>query len=434
MPINGTIDPALKLNNRGRIIRTVLGQDVDRLPLTLWGPWGETIERWRREGYPESADFSAYFGLDAGFSKIAVNLGYYPAFERKVLEDRGGTKLIQDQSGSILEIMADHSTIPKIVSPAVSGRESWEKLKERLNPRSPGRYPDWQAEQERFAGSGAAVQIGAYPYGLFGTLRDMMGVEELLVGFYDEPELVHDIMDYLTDFWLAIYEETARHVQIDHIHIWEDMSGRQGPLISPDMFREFMMANYKKIIAFAKDRNIPIVSVDTDGNMDLMMPLLSEAGINLVMPFEVQAGCDVVAIKKQYPHICLFGGIDKRALTKDRKTIDAELDRVDSLFYRSGYMPGLDHLIHPEISFDNFKYFVEQLKIRLGSGGVIRGIAPSPKSTGLLKNELQFEVLSGPEKPGQGHGKSRLPAGFFNVQAFPVPPDPQFHSTGGADA
>jgi uroporphyrinogen decarboxylase len=371
MSNNGKLDPALKLNNRERMIRTVLCQDVDRLPLTLWGPWGETIERWRREGYPaEAVDFGAYFGLDAGFSQIAVNLGYYPAFEHKMLEDRGGTKLIQDISGSILEIMADHSTIPKIVRPAVSGQESWEKLKNRLNPRSPERYPDWQAETKRFGESGAAVQIGAYPYGLFGTLRDMMGVEELLVSFYDQPELIRDMMDYLTGFWLEIYEEAARHIRIDHIHIWEDMSGKQGPLISPAMFREFMTPNYKKIIAFAKDRNIPIVSVDTDGNMDVMMALLSEAGINLIMPFEVQAGCDVAAIKKQYPHICLFGGIDKRALTKDRKTIDAELDRVDSLFHRSGYMPGLDHLVHPEISLDNFKYFVEELKNRLGIGSV----------------------------------------------------------------
>jgi uroporphyrinogen decarboxylase len=264
--------------------------------------------------------------------------------------------------------MADHSTIPKIISPAVSGPESWEQLKERLNPRSPERYPDWQAEIKRFADSGAAVQIGIYPYGLFGTLRDMMGVEELLVSFYDQPELIHDMMDYLTGFWLEIYEEAAKHIRIDHIHIWEDMSGKQGPLISPAMFREFMMADYRKITAFAKDRNIPIVSVDTDGNMDVMMTLLSEAGINLVMPFEVQAGCDVVAIKKRYPHICPFGGIDKRALAISKAAIDAEFERVDSLFCQSGYIPGLDHLVHPEISLDHFRYFVERLKEKVRGG------------------------------------------------------------------
>ncbi|MDR2376945.1 MAG: hypothetical protein LBD96_10980 [Treponema sp.] len=377
MTVNGKIDPALKLNNRERMIRTILGQDVDRLPLIPWGPWGETLQLWREDGYPGrwekypdiNTDFEAYFGLDTGFSQIAVNLGYYPAFEHKVLEDRGRTQLVQNGNGAVLEIIPNHSTIPKIVSSAVSGWESWEKLKERLDPRSPERYPDWQAELQRFADSGAAVQIGAFPWGLFGTLRDMMGVEDVLVNFYDEPELIHDMMDYLTDFWLTIYEEAARHMQIDHIHIWEDMSGRHGPLISPDMFREFMTPNYKKIVAFARDRNIPVVSVDTDGNMDVMMTVLSEAGINLVMPFEVQADCDVVTIKKQYPHICLYGGIDKRALAVDKAAIDAELDRIDPLLRRSGYIPSQDHLVHPQISFDNFTYFVKQLKIRLGMDG-----------------------------------------------------------------
>jgi uroporphyrinogen decarboxylase len=189
----------------------------------------------------------------------------------------------------------------------------------------------------------------------------MMGVEELLVNFYDSPDLIHDMMDYLTDFWLAIYEETARHIQIDHIHIWEDMSGKQGPLISPDMFREFMTPNYKKIIAFAREHGITTVSVDTDGNMDVMMTVLSEAGINLVMPFEVQAGCDVVKIKERYPGICLYGGIDKRALAKGKGAIDIELDRIDPLLHKSGYMPGLDHLVPPDVSMENFKYFLDQL-------------------------------------------------------------------------
>lgn len=172
-------------------------------------------------------------------------------------------------------------------------------------------------------------------------------------------------MDYLTGFWISIYEETAKHIKLDHIHIWEDMSGKQGPLISPAMFREFMTPNYKRIVAFAKDHDIPVVSVDTDGNMDIMMTVLSEAGINYVLPFEVQAGCDVVAIKKQYPHIGLYGGIDKRTVAVGTAAIDAELLRVDPLLHGSGYIPGLDHLVPPDVSLDNFRYFVERLREKL---------------------------------------------------------------------
>jgi len=216
----------------------------------------------------------------------------------------------------------------------------------------------------------AAVQIGSYPYGLFGTLRDFMGVESLLVAFYDDPELIRDMMDYLTNFWISIYTRVLRDVQIDHIHIWEDMSGKQGPLISPAMFREFMMPNYQKIIRFARENNIPVVSVDTDGNMGILMPLLEESGVNLVLPFEVQAGCDVVALKRQYPSICLCGGIDKREIALGHAAIDRELDRIEPLLHGSGYLPALDHLPHPDISFMNFSYFVEELKKRIRCSAV----------------------------------------------------------------
>ena len=248
----------------------------------------------------------------------------------------------------------------------MKNRADWEKLKERLDPDAPQRFPDnWAESVENIQKRGAAVQVGQYPYGLFGTLRDMMGVEELLVTFYDDSELIRDMMNYLTDFWIKIYTKVLQDIQIDHIHIWEDMSGKQGPLISPVMFREFMMPNYQKIVLFAKEHDIPVVSVDTDGNMDVLMPLLEESGINLVLPFEVQAGCDIVKLREQYPCVCLHGGIDKRRLTFSHVEIDEELERIGSLFDKSGYIPGLDHLIHPEISYDNFCYFIKRLKDRI---------------------------------------------------------------------
>jgi len=174
------------------------------------------------------------------------------------------------------------------------------------------------------------------------------------------------MMDYLTDFWIAIYAETEKHIHIDRIHIWEDMSGKAGPLISPAMFREFMTPNYRKIVSFAKNKGIPIVSVDTDGHMDIMMEVLSEAGINWVEPFEVRAGCDIVKYRRAYPDISLYGGIDKQALTTTKAAIDAEIARIDPILHDAGYFPALDHLVHPEISYENFLYFVGKMKAVLG--------------------------------------------------------------------
>ena len=364
----GKIDRNLKLGNRERMIRTCLNQDIDRQPFWfMFGPWPETIERWRTEGL-DSDDWMVPFNFDVGFERLPVNLSFLPYFDWVVLEEDDERRIIRNEFGITYIEKKGHSSIPMYTDYPVKTASDWEDIKHtRLNPHDPGRFPmDWHHIIAGMKERDAAVQIGTYPFGLFGTARDLMGVEELLVNFYEEPELIHDIMDYLTDFWLAIYEKVLKDVQIDHIHIWEDMSGKNGPLISPSMFREFMLPNYRKIVSFAKEKNIPVVSVDTDGNMDIMMPLLEESGINLVLPFEVQAGCDILEIREQFPNICLHGGIDKRMLAMSYKEIDEEIERVAKMFTGSGYIPALDHLIHPQISFDNFMYFISRLKNLIG--------------------------------------------------------------------
>jgi len=331
----------------------------------MFGPWGETMTRWQQEGL-QGNDWRAPFNFDTGFETLPINLGFAPNFPWEVLHDDGIYITACGTNGITVKQLKDTSGIPMYLDYPVKTYEEWLALRnDRLNPNSPERFPaDLPQIIEGMKQRDAAVQIGSYPYGLFGTLRDFMGVEELLIGFYDEPDWIQEMMDYLTDFWLALYKKALEYVQIDHIHIWEDMSGKQGPLISPDMFRQFMMPNYKKIVQFAKDNNIAVVSVDTDGNMDTLMPLLAESGIHMVLPFEVQAGCDVVEIRKQFPNICLHGGINKLEIAKGKAAIDKELDRIQPILTGSGYIPALDHLPHPDISFEDFTYFVEKLRGR----------------------------------------------------------------------
>jgi uroporphyrinogen decarboxylase len=342
---------------------------VDRLPFVFYlGPWDETIERWRQEGLDTHKTWDESFWFDEGFVLINVNLGYSPAFTYEVIEEKANTRIIKDSFGIIQEVRKSGSSIPRYIEYPIKNIADWRKLKEeRLDPEDPCRFPDnWGELVNQYNSGEKIVQLGDYPYGLFGTLRDMLGVETLLVSFYDQPELIREIMDYLTDFWLSIYAKVCRQVKVDAIHMWEDMSGKNGSLISPKMVREFMMPNYKKIKAFADVQGIKIFSLDTDGDCSKLIPLFMECGINLVFPFEVAAGCDIVAYRKQYPNLGIMGGIDKQEIAKGKACIDRELERIAEVFNHSGYIPSLDHLIHPEISWEDFIYFVSRLKQMIG--------------------------------------------------------------------
>ena len=357
------------MKSRERILATLLGRETDRAPyIGEMGIWGETWERWKKECGDPNLNLRAYFGFDDGFAYISdyhgIRLGVNPWFEREVFEEKERTVIYRDQYGIVREDSKLRSTIPNYLEYPVKDRDSWEKFKkERLDLKIPRRIPEnIQELADSLNNGGSFVSLGSYPYGLFGTCRDFMGVENLLIAFIEDPGLVHDMMDHLTGLWLSVYDEAAKYIKFDMVHIWEDMSGKQGSLISPAMVREFMLPNYRRIADFCKDRGIEVLSVDTDGNVDELVPLFLSAGVNFIFPFEVAAGSDVIKFRKQYPDLGIMGGIDKRELAKTRKEIDAQIEIIDEMLNYGRYIPCADHHIHPEVSWENYCYYNMRLK------------------------------------------------------------------------
>ena len=80
----------------------------------------------------------------------------------------------------------------------------------------------------------------------YGILRNWMGVENASYALYDEPEWVQEVMDYLADFYIAVLQKAERDFKIDTALFWEDICYKNGPLISPDKFRELCAKHYKK--------------------------------------------------------------------------------------------------------------------------------------------------------------------------------------------
>ena len=362
------------MTDRERFLACILGEPVDRPPYWLfWTPWATAWRRWEQEGKPAElktyGDVRAHFGAESPPAVLPINLGPCPAIERKVLEETDEHVVFLDGWGIKRRDLKSGESMSEFIEFPVKSRADWQAFRDRwLDPDDKRRLAgDWRRCAAEWSAAGVPIQMGHFPdCAVYGSLRWMLGDEECLLAFYDDPALVHEIMEHVTDIYVTVFEKVAAEVRVDVIHIWEDMCGRQGPLISPSMWEEFMGPCYRRIKAFADRRDIPVISVDTDGLPHDIIPPMMSAGVNYLFPQEVAAGCDVVEMQGLFPGLGMMGGIDKRALAAGPAAIDAELERLRPAVEAGRYVPDLDHLIPSDVSWESFCHYAEALKRLVG--------------------------------------------------------------------
>ena len=330
------------------------------------------LERWYGEGLDRNADLKEVFGYE---ERGRVDLegigwceaGFSPIFEEKVLEDRGDYELVQDFAGrKVLCFKGRRSGfMPEYVDHPVKDQRTWEEnCLWRMDPKSPARYEAMKgylpriidaAKQGKFIGQRV---VGGYMY-----LRSLMGPEDLLYTFYDDPDLIHTCMQQWLVLADAVIAEHQKHVSIDELFIGEDICYNHGPLISPDMIREFLMPYYQQLLTNMRRRQLdpsrPLgFQVDTDGFCDPVIDLYRELGMTHMSPFEVAANCDVIRTGDQYPDLRLSGGVDKRILAQGKDEIDRMIDRIYPVMKaRGGFLPTCDHGVPEEVSLGNYLHF-----------------------------------------------------------------------------
>jgi uroporphyrinogen decarboxylase len=367
------------MNLRERFHAICNFEPVDRVPVfrfqgCVGGFYPELVARWREEHlFPPARSAESlydYFGLERP-EIIPIELGMWPPFGYKVLEEREGKELVQLPSGAIsLQVKNNdyYCSMPQFVEHPVKTRADWERLKERYQHHD-ARYPqNWGQLVERYRQRGTVLRVGAgagYVPGYYGHLRGLMGIETLSLMYYDDPQLVKDVNEHTLNFLLMTLDRCFSDVQVDMVVIGEDMAGRNGPLVSPAVFREFMMPYYQRFTAFCRDHGVVSIWVDSDGDMRKLIPLWIEAGVTGVMPCDVVLGqVDVMALREAFPRLLLAGGIDKRVIEEGRtfEEIDVEIERkVRPLVRLGGYFPGPDHAWSPQASLKNFRYYMDRL-------------------------------------------------------------------------
>lgn len=246
----------------------------------------------------------------------------------------------------------------------MTDRKAWEELylpklqmsRDRINFK---RLEELKQEPER------EIPLGLHLGSFMGNMRNMLGVEQLSYLYVDDEDLYREIVDTLCGLGYACAKEVLETgVKFDYAHFWEDICFKNGPLISPDVFREFVGPWYKKITDLTSSYGIEIVSVDCDGMIDSLIPIWLENGVNTMFPIEVGTwNASIAPWREKYgKQLRGVGGMNKTIFARDREAVDQEIERLKPLMALGGYIPCPDHRIAPDAKFELVQYYCEKMQ------------------------------------------------------------------------
>lgn len=361
------------MNSRQRFHAVMDFKETDR-PFR-WetpGTWAATSQRWATEGYDKPANISLtqFFEMD-DLRWIPIKGGwtgnpYYPMFEIQELSVEDENRILIDRYGITKKerIKNPETSMPQFLKFPVENRQDYEdKIRPRFDYRSPERLPEnWSELVKQY--NNRDYTLGLHVIGPFGFLRNLMGDENLMYAFFDDPKLVHEMMYDWKVFYIGFLKSICADMVPDFTMIWEDISYSRGPLISPELFEEFMSGPLTEVIDCMREMKIKGIIVDTDGDCHKMLPIYLNCGANAFYPFEVQAGMDIVQLRKQYGQsFVIIGGLNKRALAGSKEDIIEEVDsKYPFMISKKGWIPMLDHTVPPDVPYENFKFFLEYVR------------------------------------------------------------------------
>ena len=214
--------------------------------------------------------------------------------------------------------------------------------------------------------------------GFFWFPRVLMGIENHLYSFYDEPELYHKICEDLADYIIGELPKIYAVCKPDFMVISEDMSYNNGPMISKELFDEFLAPFYRKVIPVIHSYGIPVF-VDSDGDITMAVDWYASVGADGMFPLERQAGVDVSVYLDKQPDLCFLGHFDKMCMKFGEEAMCAEFERILPAMKRGKVIPSVDHQTPPDVSIENYRTYVRLLKEYTAKATHDEGgIAPCP--------------------------------------------------------
>ncbi|MBI4552803.1 MAG: hypothetical protein HY710_11120, partial [Candidatus Latescibacteria bacterium] len=308
---------------RERFLAVTRFETPDRLPLpTLFQCFGrETIKRWERDGLPKDAHLAAHFGFDR-MELLPIHAGPLPHFEREELEEIEEWRLGLDREFRrkiVNELDAVEEEFP------IRSRQDWTTMQRLLNAASPARYPRFWDDYTRCLRE-RDYPVGVCVNGPLSVLREWLGLCQLTALLVQDWAFIEEMIEYYTEFIILAMTRAVTDVDVDFAVIREEMAYKTASLLNSHTMRTRLIAAYESICELFHDHGVRTIFVESNGQLDGLLDLWVESGMNGAYLLEAGAGVDALNLRRRYGRaLVLIGNLDHHAFCKAKRDIADEV-------------------------------------------------------------------------------------------------------------
>ncbi len=227
------------------------------------------------------------------------------------------------------------------------------------DPDAPHRLRSLREAVQRFKGRKAIVFLTHDGFEFPHYLRG--GMENLLVDYFDDPDLAHTLAELVNDYKIRLMRRAIRE-GADAIVSGDDYATAHGLMMSPAHFRQFILPYLKRSIDAAHEMGVPFIK-HTDGNIWSILDMMVEAGIDGIDPIEPLAGMDIGEVKARYgDRIAVIGNVDcSIVLTQGTReeVEEAVKETIAKASPGGGHILASSNSIHPAVKPENYVAMVE---------------------------------------------------------------------------
>jgi uroporphyrinogen-III decarboxylase len=191
--------------------------------------------------------------------------------------------------------------------------------------------------------------------GIFERLHHFMDIPQTMMNFYEEPEAMHDLINYITDWEMEYADIVCAKLHPDALFHHDDWGTQKSTFMSPEMFEEFLFPAYKKLYHHYHDLGVKLIIHHSDSYAATLVPYMIEMGIDIWQGVMTSNNIPEL-IKKYGGQISFMGGIDSAKVDYEgwtreviRKEVRKACDENGSLYFIPNASQGLDISTYPGV-------------------------------------------------------------------------------------